>query len=384
MTKKKRYCYICHTPLQESSPFNKYMCPKCGYMNQQKKDAIADLSGHIALLTGGRIKIGYEIGLKLLRSNAKVIITTRFPVDAASRYSKEKDFNDWKDNLIIYKIDFRNLNQLEVFIKTLTEKLPYLDILINNAAQTIRRPAEYYEHLRNIETSEKQELPIHVRKLIYTLESDFDFFGYQRRLDSCSCLSQEQLINKINSHIDYAILFPQNEKDRDGMQIDLRRINSWVSKIEDVSVIELLEVQIVNSIVPFLLCGRLKELFKHSPNKNRFIINVSAMEGCFSKKNKNAYHPHTNMAKAALNMVTRTIAKDYKKDNIYVNSVDTGWVTNENPNHIKDRNEREGLYPPLDCIDGAARVCAPIFEGVADEQCLTYGKFIKDYHIINW
>lgn len=383
MRKSKSHCYICHSLLKESSPFNGNMCPKCGYLNQQKKEMTADLSGYIALLTGGRIKIGYETGLKLLRSKAKVIITTRFPIDAALRYSKENDFNDWKDNLIIYKVDFRNLTQVDNFIRTLTERLPYIDILINNAAQTIRRPAEYYEHLREIETIESQNVPNNVRSLIYPLGSHFNFFGYQKQLDR-GLYAQKQLEGKPINLNNYDLLFPHGKKDCEGMQLDLRRSNSWISKIEDISIIELLEVQIVNSTVPFLLCGRLKNLFKQSPNKRRFIINVSAMEGCFSKYHKNVYHPHTNMAKASLNMITRTIAKDYKKHNIYVNSVDTGWITDENPNHIKEKNERIGLRPPLDCIDGAARVCAPIFDGINDEKSLSYGHFFKDYHIINW
>ena len=135
--------------------------------------------------------------------------------------------------------------------------------------------------------------------------------------------------------------------DSDGFLMDFRPRNSWTSKAWDVSTKEMLEVQLVNVTAPFLFTSRLVDLMRKSPRERKFIINVSSMEGQFAKRNKNAFHPHTNMAKAALNMLTRTIADDYRKWGIFVNSVDTGWVTDENPYPIRQRNSAKGFTPPL-------------------------------------
>ena len=125
---------------------------------------------------------------------------------------------------------------------------------------------------------------------------------------------------------------------------------------------ELLEVFTVNMMAPFILSTQLKPLMsKNNPqNTPRFIVNVSAMEGVFHRKNKNSTHAHTNMAKAALNMMTRTAGKHYALSNIYMTAADTGWVTDENPYLI----QRKTFVCPLDEIDGAMRVLDPIYTGL--------------------
>lgn len=380
--KIRHTCYICHKPISEIG--NIWFCPECKKMNDSKRVPKANLNGRIALVTGGRIKIGFETCLNLLRNGAFVILTTRFPIDAAYRYADEPDFDEWRSRLKIYKIDFRNVLQVEDFTAFLNSNISHVDILINNAAQTVRRPKEYYEHLRELESKEIRELPDHIKSLIYDKNLSLDFFRYQSGIDQwhiSKMIGVKMLITgDASSNIDQ---FPIGKTDTNGEPLDLRDKNSWVSRVEDVTAVELLEIQLVNVTAPFILCARLKQLMKKSPNKSRFIINVSAMEGKFSKKNKNSFHPHTNMAKAALNMLTRTSAQEYALDNIYMNSVDTGWITDENPYNIQLKNRIKGITPPLDCVDGAARVCDPIFEGI-NANLLSYGLFYKNYKITSW
>lgn len=379
---RRHVCYMCHKPISETE--NKWFCPECKKINENKRVSKADLNGRIALVTGGRIKIGFETCLNLLRNGAFVILTTRFPIDAAYRYAKERDFEKWRSRLKIYKLDFRNIIQVEEFSSFLNSNISHLDILINNAAQTVRKPRNYYEHLRKLEIRELKELPKHIKDLIYDKNIALDFFQYQSDVDMLHISKMTEMKMLLGGSVDFENNnFPIGEIDTNGEPLDLRSKNSWVSKAEDITTIELLEVQLVNVTSPFILCTRLKELMKKSPNKYRFIINVSAMEGKFSKKNKNCFHPHTNMAKAALNMLTRTVAQEYALDGIYMNSVDTGWITDENPYNIQINNRSKGIIPPLDCRDGAARICDPIIEGI-NNSVFSYGLFYKNYKKTNW
>lgn len=359
------HCYICHRPLKkEEIPFS--MCSECYAANQRKLQQLqcrdTTMAGMMVLVTGARIKIGYQVGLSLLRKGATVLITTRFPANAAEKYSKENDFAEWSDRLLIYGIDFRDIRKVEEMIAWMNAKLPYLNIIINNAAQTIARPEEYYRHLRDLEKHENHRLsPVQGKLLRYYLEQK----------QNCGNIERTFMPDKV---------------DEDGFLEDLRTHNSWISKAWNVSLREFLEVQLVNVTAPFLFCSRLVELLKKAPVKEKFIVNVSAMEGCFSKKNKNPFHPHTNMAKAALNMLTKTVAEDYLRLGIYVNSVDTGWITDENPYPIAKRNLESGFTPPLTVADGAARVCDPFLSYFysGKKEFLKSGLFLKDYHGIKW
>ena len=118
-----------------------------------------------------------------------------------------------------------------------------------------------------------------------------------------------------------------------------------------------------------------------------FVINVSAMEGKFYR-HKTVFHPHSNMAKSALNMMTATSARDYASDGIYMNSVDTGWINDENPLEKAARLATEQSFQtPIDEEDAAARVIAPVFEGCMDPPAtwpLPYGQFFKDYRESEW
>lgn len=346
---KAQHCYICKAPYQQLHFFYHQLCPACAATNYAYREKSCDLTGRYALITGGRIKIGYEIALRLLRWGAHVIVTSRFPQNTLSAYKQEPDFDTWSDRLDIYGIDLRNLASLDELIAFIKHKTPALDILINNAAQTIRRPIAFYKELLSTEnqnlllTGEKSNLPI------------------------------------INS-----AYFPPNQKDIYGQQTDLRENNSWIQPLEDVDLREMLEVQLVNVTAPFLLNSKLKDHMIQAPAERKFIVNVSAVEGQFNRSYKSANHPHTNMAKASLNMMTRTSAEAYAKAGIYMTSVDTGWITDENPAPLRERMRDRGFVPPLDIVDGAVRVLAPIIDGVNSAEEPVFGVFLKDYRIADW
>jgi NAD(P)-dependent dehydrogenase (short-subunit alcohol dehydrogenase family) len=175
--------------------------------------------------------------------------------------------------------------------------------------------------------------------------------------------------------------------DAGGLLPDVQTSNSWTQTVGQVDPLELLEVQLCNSIAPFLLVSRLRpalaEAARRAPSGRAHVVNVSAMEGQFSRRYKGPGHPHTNMAKAALNMLTRTSAGEmFTTDRILMTAVDTGWITDERPHHEKLRIAAEGWHAPLDLVDGAARVYDPIVQGEAGHDL--HGCFIKDYQPSPW
>jgi len=344
---KARNCYVCKAPYTRLHFFYDSMCPACAELNYAKRFQSAGLSGKIAIITGARIKIGYQAALMMLRAGAHVIVTTRFPRDAAQRYARESDFPKWKGRLEIHGLDLRHSPSVEEFARFMVSTKERLDVLVNNAAQTVRRPAAFYAHLADVQENDPKALERVSR------ESD-------------------------------ALFFPKGQIDADLQQIDLRTTNSWRLTLGDVPSAEMLETQLVNAVAPFILCSKLKPLMLKVPSRDKHIVNVSAMEGQFARRTKTDKHPHTNMAKAALNMLTLTSAPDYAKDGIFMNAVDTGWVTDEDPVvHAKRKQEELDFQPPLDIVDGAARICDPFFHGMLTGEH-AYGKFFKDYRETAW
>jgi NAD(P)-dependent dehydrogenase (short-subunit alcohol dehydrogenase family) len=381
----RRNCYVCKAEYKQLHPFYDSMCPACADFNYQKRFQTAPLHGKVALITGSRLKIGYQATVMMLRAGARVIATTRFPVDSALRYAREEDYSQWADRLHIYGLDLRHTPSVEIFCTYIEQKYDRLDILINNAAQTVRRPPGFYAHLMQNESLNFEDLPEAARSNLAaegTLPITWNGKSPGIGLRASAQLSQ------IPYAYDHALtteeVFPAGKLDADLQQVDLRKTNSWRLRLGEIPTAEMLELQLVNAIAPFVLCNRLSTMMKRDNTGQKHIVNVSAMEGKFKRFRKSDRHPHTNMAKAALNMLTHTSASDLSNYGIFMNAVDTGWVTDEDPVALAlYKQQQHDFQPPLDIVDGAARVCDPFFHGILTGKHWC-GKFLKDYFPIDW
>ena len=362
----RRPCYVCKQSYSRLHPLYLSLCPECARENEARRVQRVELTGRRALVTGGRVKVGFHLALKLLRDGARVLVTSRYPRDAARRYAQEPDFESWRHRLVIHGLDLRDLSGVRDFCAHLLATEPHLDILVNNAAQTLRPAPEHDTALARLEASLARGLPAPALALLGPVPGQE---GPWAALPSGA--------PRVEADVPGLLV-----ERRDGGLVDARARNSWVLRLEEVEPVELVEVQLVNAIAPFLLNGQLKPLLLRSPFPDRHIVNVSAVEGQFQREHKTVFHPHTNMAKAALNMMTRTSAAGYAREGIYMNSVDTGWLTNENPEDKRSRMAARGFETPLDCVDGAARVYDPIVQGVRGRP--VHGLFLKDYRSAPW
>ncbi len=399
-----RNCYVCKKEYTTLHPFYDAMCQSCGDLNYTKRFQRCDLTGQVALITGSRVKIGYQATLILLESGATVIATTRFPIDSAKRFSKEPHFNKWGHRLHIYGLDLRHTPSVEQFCTHIEQTFPRMDILINNAAQTVRRPPNFYAHLMKAELEPYESHDTNTKQLL----NNFNTCIHSLSRESDHGLTEDKALpiswtdNQAGMGLKHSaqlsqmpytkdkslktpeLYFPDGKMDVDLQQVDLRRTNSWRLKLGDIETSEMLELQLVNSVAPFVLCNRLANMMKRDNTGCKHIVNVTAMEGKFFRFKKDTRHPHTNMAKAALNMLTHTSAADLAKYGIYMNAVDTGWVTDEDPIHLaKFKEDVHDFQPPLDIVDGAARVCDPFIDGILTSKHWC-GQFLKDYVPIDW
>ena len=383
-----RGCYICKAAYTTVDAFYHWLCPECAALSHDKRDQRTDLTGRRALLTGGRAKIGMHIALRLLRDGAHLTITTRFPKDAVRRFSAHPEASQWLHRLKVVGIDLRDPTQVIGLAEEVAAAGP-LDILINNACQTVRRSPGSYAHLV---AGERAPLP----------DADLpEMVTFDRVSEAHPAAITGALASHPVAHHDPATLaelaltagsaslaahLDGTAVDAGGLLPDVATINSWTQVVDQVDPLEMLEVQFCNAVAPFLLISRLRPAMRAAVSggaRRAYVVNVSAMEGQFSRRYKGPGHPHTNMAKAALNMLTRTSAGEmFETDRILMTAVDTGWITDERPHHDKLRIAAEGWHAPLDLVDGAARVYDPIVRGEAGEDL--YGCFVKDYRPSPW
>jgi NAD(P)-dependent dehydrogenase (short-subunit alcohol dehydrogenase family) len=427
-------CHTCKVRYNRLHPYYYSMCHLCGEYNYNKRLMARDLRGKTVLLTGCRIKIGYAMALSLLRCGATVLGTTRFIHEAVARFQQEVDYEVWKDRLHLFSLDLRDMWVVTQFCAFVRQKYRKLFAIINNAAQTIARTPQYTEHLRRIELNPPAALRTSIQQDALSAEWH-NFFCHHTTVTVGQAMSIEYhpstqpfLESDWPSHksndnngdtnneekkeerdpqsgipvcngnggvggepnsttvalrvaCDRTLIF--DRYDTQAEESDHRDKNSWVMNLAEVQGSEAAEVMAINALSPFILNGKLKVCLTDrdgdaTPNEPRFIINVSAMEGQFYRF-KQTTHPHTNMAKAALNMMTRTSGDDYAVDGIYMNSVDTGWITDESPKLKKDRRAEQFMLCPLDEVDAAARCLDLIYT-----NSRAYGKFYKDFKEIAW
>ncbi|MFJ5840112.1 SDR family NAD(P)-dependent oxidoreductase [Streptomyces shenzhenensis] len=377
---RPRSCYICKQRYIEVDYFYHQLCRTCAAENRARRDARADLTGKRALLTGGRAKIGMYIALRLLRDGAHTTITTRFPNDAVRRFKAQPDSDEWIHRLKIVGIDLRDPAQVVALADSVAAEGP-LDILINNAAQTVRRSPQAYSELVAAESAPLPAGELPAAEVIGAFGS-----GAVAALPAAGgALTAEDVtgLALVSGSASLERIAAGTAIDAGGLVPDLHDTNSWIQSVDEVTPVELLEVQLCNSTAPFILISRLRPAMAASAARRTYVVNVSAMEGVFSRGYKGAGHPHTNMAKAALNMLTRTSAQEmFDKDRILMTAVDTGWITDERPHPDKVRLAEAGFHAPLDLVDGAARVYDPVVRGEAGEDL--YGVFLKDYAPGKW
>jgi NAD(P)-dependent dehydrogenase (short-subunit alcohol dehydrogenase family) len=394
--KQPRACYVCKARFVEVDAFYHQLCPPCAARHHQRREARTDLTGRRALLTGGRAKIGMYIALRLLRDGAETTITTRFPNDAIRRFTAMKDSGEWLERLHVVGIDLRDPAQVVALADSISESGP-LDILINNAAQTVRRSAEAYAPLIEAERAALPDGPLsRLSRFGREVETNRPELADSGREHESA---QREVAQDGREHwtptpqaltgLALTAGSASSERialgsaiDAGGLVPDLHHVNSWIQHVDEVDPLELLEVQLCNTTAPFILVSRLRPALAASQARRTYIVNVSAMEGQFSRGYKGPGHPHTNMAKAALNMLTRTSAEELLSDGILMTSVDTGWITDERPHPMKMRLAEDGFHAPLDLVDGAARVYDPIVRGESGEDI--YGCFLKDYEPSPW
>jgi NAD(P)-dependent dehydrogenase (short-subunit alcohol dehydrogenase family) len=354
-----RRCIVCRTITHDLHPKYKLLCAPCGETSLAKRGQRADLAGLTALITGGRMGIGHATALRMLRDGAAVHVTTRFPRHAAEAFERYEDFEVWRDRLRVYGLDLRVVPDVEKFTERFARESGRLDVLVNNAAQTVRATPAAYAALCADE--DRRELTAAGRGLIAG-----DVAKGPPAPDLLPALVTGALQADAGAEQDASV-------------------NSWLLKDHEVSVLELLEVHVINAVAPFLLCGRLKPLMAGGPPRDRFIVNVTSKEGQFggARDEKSWRHPHTNMAKAALNMFTRTCAQEYAKHRIYMNCVDPGWVSFQHPERMRDNMRANSVEPPFDAEDAAARICDPIYRALATGKP-EHGTLFKDFNPAAW
>ncbi len=378
-------CYLCMKKTQKIHWFYHSQCPDCGDTSLKFRNLKRDLTGYHAIVTGARLKLGYQIALKLLRAGAEVLITSRKWEEAFHRYQEEPDYSNFVDRLHVMRFSFDLLKiseQMELFQNELQRVWPdkCVDIIIHNAAQTIANVLESDSSSSNSED------------LTESPSSEDSFYNDQTKTNKRKRYPLKSWFTN-----------PFPEVDKYGRVIDRREKNSWTTEFGTVDPNELNNVLMANVTAPFIINQMLLPYLKNTfdiKKRKPFIIHVHAKEGHFSSHKTNK-HTHTNVAKAGLHMLTRCMASQhatidilshyqstmedtpwvdrYKRNHIElghhhnnlshignwvnVHGIDPGWFSKDEYN-IDTLIKRNILCPPIDEIDAASRIVYPIFENL--------------------
>ncbi|MDP2342195.1 MAG: SDR family oxidoreductase [Deltaproteobacteria bacterium] len=355
-------CYVCGIA---TSAVIDALCPACRASEQLAARALERatldqaLGGRVVVVTGARVNIGFASALAALRLGAVVVGTTRFVDDARARFAACADAEVWRDRLRLFALDLRDLPGVEQLALRLGETVEGVDAVVHNAAQTLPMSSAERAAL-----SSALLMPPGSEALV-------------RALSPSSSLAV--------GHGPYGVAPDE----------------SWRAKLKDVSTRELLEVLLINAAAPFVLTRALLPLLRRCPRRPRVVVNVTSSEGRFSfsrheeadddgafepldsdgrgeRRGKSARHPHLNMAKAALNMMTRTSASELSKDHIVLVGVDPGWVSGPLPGG----GFKNGRFP-LDADEAARRVLHPVLltaRGTPPQRGVLY----KNYRPAPW
>ncbi|KAM7190695.1 3-oxoacyl-reductase 4 [Rhypophila sp. PSN 637] len=421
--KRQQGCYICRFHLKDPHPVYKSMCGPCGAFNYAGNSislpSSLKLPGKIALVTGARVNLGYRTALRLLRCGAKVIATTRYPNDAAVRYSQEPDFEEWQDRLKIIGADFRTARDAFGLVKATQIALAEwgverLHILINNAAQTLTDSIKKEERAIVRETQQSKEASS--TKLVQQTHyysprvrggiTPLALYGGDNQLPKSAPLLKD---STSSSSSPPEISVPGNVKD-DGRtsltEIEPYFKSSWVQSVSEIPYEDIISAHAVNAFVPLILCRELLPLMgelksnrppppptpqsttssrkatnrtNHIPPKPlAYILNISSREGLFestpSHSHKKGHHVHTNMTKAAINMIVQTEAQTcWEERLVSMNTVDPGYMSS-----APEMDHLFGAQRPLDWEDGVARVLWVVAVGEGEGQAV-WGRFLKHF-----
>lgn len=380
----RKACYICRFFTTSTHPLYPSLCHPCGEFNISSS-AISSpqnlrLEGKVALITGGRINLGFHTALRLLRCGSSVIVTSRYPQDAWTKYLEEADYLQWKDRLRIVGADFRaakDVFDLVVEVEAILESwgTQKLDILINNAAQTLTDPIE------------KEQASIRRERILLESSRDNHLVAetqYEPRVRG------GQSIRYLTSQRTERLVEDTLHHQQEGVSLDVTTTfkSSWAQGISEIPYEDVISAHSVNTFVPFILLRELLPLLRGPPKSSlqgtrpiAYVINVSSREG-ISERNiasgtKAGHHVHTNMSKAALNMLTETeAAKTWKEDKVSINAVDPGYMSAD-PMWM-EMVGRSGQACPLGWEDGAARVLWPVAKGEAEGVAI-WGRFLKHF-----
>jgi NAD(P)-dependent dehydrogenase (short-subunit alcohol dehydrogenase family) len=395
---KTRRCYMCRQTCTILNVHDLYpsLCRPCGAFNlgssQLSQPGKLDLTGRTALVTGGRINLGYHTALRLLRCGANVIVSSRYPADAADRYSKETDFTQWESRLKVAGADFRTAQDAFRLVHVVKELLRSwngetgptergnLDILINNAAQTLTDPVK----IELVAISREDQL----RELASTKTLLAGCVGnaYQPRIRGGV---QESWVSRIENKAEQLRIDNENKTEESAVTHQGLPItgyqdpnkSSWVQSLQEIPYEDLINAHSVNAFVPLILCRELLPCMGAYDARSitkplGYIVNVSSREGILedtpNSRSKSGHHVHTNMSKAAINMITETEAMPaWRNRRVAMNSVDPGYMSAA-PEWQRD----EGC--PIGFEDGAARILWPIVVGEREGRVIA-GRFLKHF-----